>query len=787
MVLENTWLHFEFGEATFTWHLASRADPRLTARHVRLGAAGHSVTGARWVWHEGLTVQAVSAQQRPGPHGLEQAGVVTALWERQPGLRWQAEFALPLAHPFLRWRLCVANESAPRQHLHTLTLAALGARLAPANPPAELRLAQTAALALFYNGYQSWSATGVRYAHQGQPFSKMLMFSDTKHFNLLNPFVYQRGHLLSDMFGVLVDRASGTGLVLGSLAQTQQFSLLETRLDPAAPSARLVAQADDVPLEPGETRVTDWAYWQFLPALSDPFDEYARAVARENGVRVPDRAPNGWCSWYHYFDKVTEADVLANVRALQAGARRLPLDVVQLDDGFQQQVGDWFATKPTFPRGLRPLAEDIRQAGYTPGLWLAPFIARSDAALVRRHPEWFLRAPNGRWANAGFNWWRWCYALDPTHPGVREHTAQLMRAAVYEWGYPYLKLDFLYAAALPGRRYDPAQTRAQALRGAFQLIRDTVGDNTFLLGCGCPLGPAIGLFQAMRIGTDVGPHWHPSLDWRWLNRLLHDDMLLASARNAVQNIITRSFMHRRWWLNDPDCLLVRDHATELSEAEVTTLATVIALSGGLVLVSDEWHTVNPARLRFITALLPNLPTHARPVDWFERGVPETLTMPLRGAAGEWLVAGVLNLGNLPHRRKITLSDWGLPPGDYWVSDFWEPHIQRVAASTPFTVTLAAHGARLLAVRRAQAGAQLIGTSWHFSQGAEITRWETGEASLTAQVSLGRVAEGQLMVRLPRPLRQARVNGAPAAFEALGQDVWAVRCTVPETATLTLAW
>lgn len=786
MVLENPWLCFQFDLASFSWHLASRVDTRLQLRHVRLGAAGQSVTGARWLWYDGLTSTEASQHNQVGPHGLEQRLTIQAVWARQPGLRWQAEFALPLEHPFLRWRLAVTNHTAPRQHLHRLTLAAIGPRLAAAIPAATLHLAHKHQLALFSNGYQSWSTTLVRQAQQRQPLSKMGIFGDTKHFNLLNPFAYRRGHILSDMFGVLADRAGGTGLVLGSLAQSQQFSVLEAHLQTDAPSLHLLAQADAVPLDPGETRQTDWAYGQFLPTLAEPFADYATAVAREHAVTVPTRVPSGWCSWYHYFDKVTEADMLANVRALERDAARLPLDVVQLDDGFQQQVGDWFTTKATFPRGLRPLADDIRLAGYTPGLWLAPFIARSDARLVRAHPDWFLRNLQGRWANAGFNWWRWCYALDPTHPGVREHTAQLMHTAVYDWGYPYLKLDFLYAAALPGRRHDPTQTRAQALRSILQLVRDTVGEHTFLLGCGCPLGPAIGLFQAMRIGTDVGPHWHPSLSWPLLTRILHDDTLIASTRNAVQNIITRSFMHQRWWLNDPDCLLVRDHATELSEAEVTTLATVIALSGGLVLVSDEWHKVNPARLRYITALLPNLPDHARPLDWFERDLPDVLTLPLQGAAGSWQVIAVFNWGNWPHRRTCRLSDWGLPAGDYWVSNFWEPDIQRVNTASPFTLSLAAHGAHLLAVRPVRPRVpHLVATSWHFSQGTEITHWQVETDTVQAQINLGRVAEGQLVVHLPRPLRQATAQGEPLAFYSLGAGLWAVRLTVARTAEVCL--
>lgn len=36
-----------------------------------------------------------------------------------------------------------------------------------------------------------------------------------------------------------------------------------------------------------------------------------------------------------------------------------------------------------------------------------------------------------------------------------------------------------------------------------------------------------------------------------------DKMNLPAARNAVRNTLNRSPMHASWFLNDPDCLLMR--------------------------------------------------------------------------------------------------------------------------------------------------------------------------------------------------------------------------------------
>ena len=86
------------------------------------------------------------------------------------------------------------------------------------------------------------------------------------------------------------------------------------------------------------------------------------------------------------------------------------------------------------------------------------------------------------------------------------------------FGYDYLKLDFLFAAAAEGTRHDPGLTRAQTLRRGLEAIRRGAGKKTFILGCGCPLGPAIGIVDGMRIGPDVAPHWERR-SWRAMSAL----------------------------------------------------------------------------------------------------------------------------------------------------------------------------------------------------------------------------------------------------------------------------
>ena len=76
---------------------------------------------------------------------------------------------------------------------------------------------------------------------------------------------------------------------------------------------------------------------------------------------------------------------------------------MQLDDGWQSHWGDWLVPHATrFPNGLKPVTAAARAAGMVPGLWLAPAALTSNSRLLVEHPEWVLRAPNGKPLKCGW-------------------------------------------------------------------------------------------------------------------------------------------------------------------------------------------------------------------------------------------------------------------------------------------------------------------------------------------------------------------------------------------------
>jgi alpha-galactosidase len=670
-------------------------------------------------------------------------------------------------------------------------------------------------LGFFSNGWQSWNYSGVYGSSDRYRRTRLGPFTAPMRVNPGTPHHARAGLFGSDMFAVLGDRLHRRAILTGFLSQREQFGSIEAFLDPFAPALRAWANGDNARLDPGSKMETDWLCVHFLHLdTPDPLGPYLEAVARQNeiflrspetnppihsGEREAHRAepdavslptvPAGWCSWYHYFQQVSAQDIRENLSAAQSLRERLPLDLIQIDDGFEKQVGDWLDFSPAFPEGVAPLASEITQAGFTPGIWLAPFIVHRKSKLAQEHPEWLLRNRLGLPVNAGFIWDTFTSSLDLTQPAALEYVREIIRIASQEWGYPYLKLDFLYAAALPGRYHDPTQTRAQVLRKGLEALRAAAGGSTFILGCGCPLGPALGLVDAMRIGSDVDVRWHPQ--YKGIQPFFQAEPDMPSARNAIQNSLTRSPFHRRWWVNDPDCLLLRPD-TELTLAEVQTLATVIALTGGSLLLSDDLTRLPPERLRIAEVLLPLIGKTPYLLDWFDRSTPSRLQLDLEGVVGKWHLLALFNWSERARHLPFHLNEFYLDPsGHYQARSFWDGKSFLIPAESSGNGEIVlhdvpAHGVALMALRKHTPWAPAyLGSDLHISQGLEVSSWvwlaapkgtqgRAAAGKLALSIERPGKACGEIFLRLPAEPKQATANGLPLSWSQHSAEMYGFR-------------
>ncbi|MER6127581.1 glycoside hydrolase family 36 protein [Streptomyces sp. NPDC001795] len=300
------------------------------------------------------------------------------------------------------------------------------------------------------------------------------------------------------------------------------------------------------------------------------------------GLPAPRPAPTVWCSWYEYFTEVTEDDIHENLRAMDT--LDLPVDVVQIDDGYQSALGDWLTLSGRF-RSRAGIADAIRARGRRAGIWTAPFLVAPGSELAASHPDWLVRDPEGAPLHAGRNWGHDLYVLDTTHPDAAAYLAHVFTTLRAE-GYDYFKVDFLYAGALDGVRHSGADALT-AYREGIGIVRDAIGPDAYLLGCGAPILPSIGLFDAMRVSPDTAPHRRPEAD----------DYSQPGQDPAEFTGAGRQWQHGRLWINDPDCLMARP-AVETRErwaAHVEATGGLMASSDRLLSL-DEWGVTTTRRL-----------------------------------------------------------------------------------------------------------------------------------------------------------------------------------------------
>lgn len=673
----------------------------------------------------------------------------------QSGLALTLEAAQYEAHPFFALRIGLTNHGQQPVTLSTLTSLAT----------TEMHFGSEA-LDGWVNGFHSWDYTGfvphdVRLPRT--PFGRLtwpLAHNPTTN----RPF--QEGIYASEQVGALIER-DRQALIAGFIGVEDQFGQVFGNGRPGKKSLTLRTTADGVPLKPGETLWGEWAilYRVDLPH-PDPIGVYAEAAARLTPPRILAQPPQpGWSSWYQFFDKVTAKDMQRNQQTLVTYRDRLPLGLIQLDDGYQPVWGDWLKTNDKFPDGIGAWADGVRSDGFTPGLWLSPFTVNLKSEFVQQHPETVLRNDKGRPSFGGFLFDQFIYGLDPTHPVVQDYLRQVFETVVHDWGIPYLKLDFLYCGALPGRRYDPGRTRAQALRDGLKLIREVAGKEAVILGCGCPLGSALGIADIFRVSMDVAPDWTPRLFGIGFP-FKKMQTTLPATRNTLRGTLNRVWTHKRWWWLDADNLMVREQQNMTAD-EVKTLATVMALTGSHLVTSDDLPLLSDERLSWAASLLPLVDGETESWGIFSDDLPDTLIRRMTSPTGSYtLVAYFTWDGMCPKPFKLPFEKFGLPADQpMLVCDFWNQcQLAGIEETNLSFEAMDKHSAALQAVRPLEDGPQYAGSDLHISMGGEVSSWQVSDSELRFTVDLNRKADGEIWLKLPLEPSAVLCQGQPVEFD-----------------------
>jgi hypothetical protein len=429
----------------------------------------------------------------------------------------------------------------------------------------------------------------------------------------------------------------------------------------------------------------------------------------------------GWCSWFAFFDRITDADVRRTADVVSEVLLPYGYDVLQIDDGYQRGSGLpelWLEPNSKFPKGLEATAAYIRTRGLTPGIWTNAAFTQTDWA--EEHRELFVRDPAGGVARGN---WIGC-PIDATVDDALDAVVRPIYAGLREMGWGYFKLDALRHLRYEGYNSFRGHfekknvTPGEALRRYVAAVRGEIGRDRFLLACWGVRPELVGLVDGCRIGTD-------GFSYAGLAQY-----------NSFNNVV---------WRNDPDHV-------ELSEQEAWRSTMVTSLTGSLLLLTDKperYHTefVEPAKRA--APVLWTVPGQLYDVDTsrsselarvdaevsgrdpkpFDAGLTPNVHLYLlevNRAFESWVVLGRTG-GTFD---EIRWEDLGLDPEKHYVVfEFWERRFETPegASFAPGDLPARYHS-QVFVIRERQDHPQAVATSRHVTGGGVDlldVSWEDG--------------------------------------------------------------
>ena len=439
------------------------------------------------------------------------------------------------------------------------------------------------------NGFQSWTTTIERnYLDKEQHLSSLLNpygkhLGDYQHYY---HYPKQKGQLHSWTYTYL--RLDSNYTFIGSLNDDKGFTCFKH--DALNQTMRIQKDCQNYCIEKGDTfEVFDLVI--FEGNYATVWSNYRKALGPNPSTA---KAAIGWTSWYNYYDKINQQLLLENLDAFETA--KIPLDIFQIDDGYQYEIGDWLTCNTKFPNGMAWMADKIHQKKFKAGLWLAPFIASKKSKLFQKNPDWFVKDKSGKPLKVAINviWKAPYYALDIYNPEVQEHLKKVIQTILYDWNYDMIKVDFLFAACLQAL---PNKTRGMIMSDAMHLLRQWAGDK-LILACGVPLASAFHQVDYCRVGNDAHTAWEFGI----LKALGNAER--PSTWSTLGNSIHRYGLNEAVFLNDPDVFMLRDENSHFNQDEKYTLLLLNNTLGAVLFNSDDIRLYNDEQRILFRSIFP---------------------------------------------------------------------------------------------------------------------------------------------------------------------------------------
>jgi alpha-galactosidase len=441
------------------------------------------------------------------------------------------------------------------------------------------------------------------------------------------------------------------------------------------------ASGEGKPINPGETIQFEKFVIEESSDWQDLLFSYGEQIAKINNIKPQEIGRwKGWGSWDYLGHDFSVEDITSNMEQIKAIDETSNL--IQIDASWWVNRGDYFETRPELTGGMKRIAKQILNNGLVAGIHLDGMRAVTTSNVYKENPDWFLKDQDGNTIYQHFTRSDGRKEVrvffDYSNPAACEYIKNVLRNMVNNWGYKYIKIDFLWFGLDKNIKsvvndpnlkkivgYDPTMTGMERSRAGFKAMREGIGSGYFL-GCSSVFGPNYGFIDGLRTGPDIDPRFEA-----------YQTHMLQNAGNF--------FLNQSVVQTDADYLVVRNKDDEdpkraqgrnkfggdVTFNEAAMWADYIALFGGIKLASDDLNVLRPKRKELIKrAFSINTCTRFVPIDlWDKAKNPEDAFCIMLGTNDQGVYLALFNwdyddlgihLSNIPSQGIEVISYYESP-------------------------------------------------------------------------------------------------------------------------------
>lgn len=324
----------------------------------------------------------------------------------------------------------------------------------------------------------------------------------------------------------------------------------------------------------------------------------------------------GWNSWDYYFTTVSHEDIIENIEFINGNNElKKYIEYIIIDDGWEYKWGEW-ENNHKFKNGMKYTADKIKENGFIPGIWTAPLqidkfsytaLREYEMLVVDNYGDPFICLDTDN------------YLVDPTHPKGRKFISKLYKM-LYEDGYRLFKVDFVNSVLDAKNFYNRDMGPYDVIRELFSIIRDSVSEESHILGCSLPAECGADIADSGRTGIDIHNCWThvvwavESLEWAHMyqNTIWNNDidfLIVRGNDTSIErntNVLNSKLNYHRLNKGSFDLIINRwRNGEDFNYYEAETWSNFVSLSGGNIILSDRLSKLNTKGLDIIINALRN--------------------------------------------------------------------------------------------------------------------------------------------------------------------------------------